>query len=212
MRKTAAISIAEELSRRIARGILHPGEHLIETALAEEFNTSRAPVREALIMMERDRLVERIPHHGVVVRNFTKQEIHDLYDAIYRLEEIVMDKAVERIITEEISKLETILQMQSITSMEQDVHTFYELNEDFHNLLFQIAGNQVLIEIYQSLRRSARPFRILTMAQGNNLSLSYHEHENQVRALKERNAEAGKMAIREQEHRALRSLDLLFPN
>lgn len=210
MKKTAPMLIAEELSRRIAQGLLHPGERLIETMLAEEFSTSRAPVREALLMLERDRLVERVPHHGVVVRSFTKSEIHALYDVIYRLEEIAMEKAVANG-SPNIDSLVDILYAQEQAAREQNVHSFYEANELFHSVFFEIAGNPVLDDIYQSLRRSARPFRILTLAQGNNLSLSYQEHKKQVEALRDGDVTLGKLGIQEQESRALRSLDLLFP-
>lgn len=210
MKKTAPMLIAEELSRRIAQGFLHPGERLIETVLAEEFSTSRAPVREALLMLERDRLVERVPHHGVVVRSFTKSEIHALYDVIYRLEEIAMEKAIANG-SPNLERITDILQAQEQAAREQNVHAFYEANEIFHSVFFEMAGNPVLDDIYQSLRRSARPFRILTLAQGNNLSLSYQEHKKQVEALRTGDVKLGKQGIKEQESRALRSLDLLFP-
>ncbi|WP_369293562.1 GntR family transcriptional regulator, partial [Alkalihalophilus lindianensis] len=41
------------------------------------FKTSRSPVHEALLMLERDRLVQRIPHQGVVIRQFTRTDIHE---------------------------------------------------------------------------------------------------------------------------------------
>src|SRR5690606_19880163 len=109
MKKTTAMQIADEISTRIAKGQLHPGERLVETALAKEFQTSRAPIREALLMLERDRLVERIPHQGVVVRRFTRQEIYDLYDVIYRLEEIAFEKAVSKVTEEDLRELDRIL-------------------------------------------------------------------------------------------------------
>lgn len=210
MKKTAAMLIAEEISRRIASGQLHSGEHLIETSLAEEFHTSRAPVREALLMLERDWLVERIPHYGVMVRRFTKSEIHALYEVIYRLEEIAMEKAVA-VKEVDISRLDSILETQKQAAHDRNVYAFYEANESFHNLIFDIAGNPVLKEVYQPLCRSAKPFRILTLAQGKNLNLSYLEHKKQVEALQAQDAERGKLGIQEQELRALCSLDLLFP-
>ena len=210
MKKTVAMRIAEEISRRIATGVLHPGQHLVETTLAEEFQTSRAPIREALLMLERDRLVKRVPHHGVMVRSFTKDEIHDLYDVIYRLEEIAMERAVAQEPPLDLASIEENLRQQYEAVERQDIHSFYELNEEFHDILFSLAGNKVLLDVYRSLRRSARPFRILSMAQGDNLIHSYTEHYKQVEALRSRDPGAGKQAIREQERRALRSLDFLF--
>lgn len=213
MKKTTAILIAEEISKRIATGCLHPGEHLVETVLAEEFQTSRAPVREALLMLERDRLVQRVPHHGVIVRAFTKKEIHELYDAIYRLEEIAMEKAVMQVAqlsAPDFAGLQDNLHEQLECVRMENIHGFYELNEKFHNIIFTLAGNEVLLELYHSLCRSARPLRILTLAQGRNLIHSYEEHLHEVEALRTGNWNKGKEAIQEQERRALHSLDLLF--
>lgn len=213
MKKTTAMVIAEEISRRIATGLLHPGEHLVETVLAEEFQTSRAPVREALLMLERDRLVQRVPHHGVIVRTFTKQEIHELYDAIYRLEEIAMEKAISRVdqLPElGLSQLEDNLRAQFVCLDEENIHGFYDLNEEFHNIIFTFAGNKFLLDFYHSLCRSARPLRILTLAQGQNLIHSYQEHVHQLEAMKSKDRNKGRQAIQTQERRALHSLDLLF--
>lgn len=208
---TTAMQIADEIATMIGRAMLRPGEHLVETALAERFQTSRAPIREALLMLERDRLVQRVPHQGVVVRNFTRREIHDVYDVIYRLEEIAMEKAVSRVTPNEMKHLQEILLRQREAVDAGDVQQYFELNEEYHVALFDIAGNPVLTELYQSSRRGARPFRVLSIAQGNNLSASFEEHSRQVEALEQKDVGGGKRAIHEQEIRSIKSLDLLFP-
>jgi DNA-binding GntR family transcriptional regulator len=210
-KKTIAIKIAEEITARIGKRMLHPGEHLVETAIAEEFKTSRSPVREALLMLERDRLVQRIPHQGVVVRRFTRTDIHELYDVLYRLEEIAMEKAIANIQPEDAAKLENVIKRQEQAVKDQDVERYYDLNEEFHQFIFTIAKNKVLSETYVSLRRSARPFRMLSMAQGSNMATSLHEHKEQVQALMKKDVSTGKRAIHEQEIRSLRSLDIIFP-
>jgi DNA-binding GntR family transcriptional regulator len=209
-KKTAPMQIAEELATRIARGILHPNEHLIETVIAEEFKTSRAPVREALLMLEKDRLVKRVPHHGFVVKKFSREEIHQLYDATFRLEEIAMEKAIQNVTDSDIKRLEEILEKQRLAVEKEDVVGYYDLNEEFHAAIFSIAKNEFLTEMHQSLRRSSRPLSMLNMGQGNNLALSYDEHRRQVEALKKGDKEAAITAIREQEARSLKTLDIFY--
>src|SRR5690606_18343239 len=101
------------------------------------------------------------------------------------------------------------LQEQAVR--DQDVERYYDLNEEFHQFIFSIAKNKVLSETYVSLRRSARPFRMLSMAQGSNLASSLQEHKEQVQALIEKDISAGKRAILDQEVRSLRSLEIIFP-
>lgn len=210
-KRTVPMQIAEEIATMIGRGILHPGEHLVEMNLAEKFQTSRAPIREALLMLERDRLVQRVPHHGVIVRNFSREEIHDLYDVIYRLEEIAVEKAVSRLNPSGVTRLRDILQRQQDAVRSREILGYYELNEEFHKAIFDIAGNPVLSDLYQSSRRAARPFRYLSMAQEGNLQSSFEEHCRQVKALEKRDLAGCRRAIREQEIRSIKSLDLLFP-
>lgn len=202
--------IAEELADRIAKGILHPNEHLVETVLAEEFNASRAPVREALLMLERDKLVTRVPHHGFVVKKFTRDEIHQLYDATFRLEEIVMQKAIDSATDEDLAELDDILRRQKEAVDRKDVLGYYELNEVYHYTLFRIANNNFLTEFHRSLRKSSRPLSLLNMGQSTNLYNSFDEHVKQVEALKAKDKEKALAAIREQESRSLKTLDFIY--
>ncbi|MET3506576.1 GntR family transcriptional regulator [Halalkalibacter oceani] len=209
---TAPMQIAEELAAKIANRELHPNEHLVESAIAKEFNTSRAPVREALLMLEKDRLVTRVPHHGFVVKNFSKEEIHQLYDATFRLEEIALEKAMNNIVEEDLTRLEEILNKQKQAIEDEDIVSYYNHNEEFHTTLFSIAQNEFLKEMHQSLRRSSRPLSLLNMGQGNNLSLSFEEHCQQFNALKNKDKEIGLKAIRDQEKRSLKTLDIFYIN
>lgn len=209
-KKTLPTRIAEEIALRIARGILHPNEHLVESALAEEFQTSRAPVREALLMLERDKLVQKVPHRGFIVKKFSKDEIHQLYDATFRLEEIALQKAIANATQEDIERLEVVLKNQKVAIESEDVIRFYELNEEFHRLILSIANNQFITDMHQSLRRSSRPLSLLNMAQGQNTLLSYQEHCKQFEAIKNKDVAAGISAIREQEERSLKTLDIFY--
>ncbi|GGE28283.1 putative HTH-type transcriptional regulator YdhC [Pullulanibacillus camelliae] len=211
VKKTVAAHIAEEISSRIANGYWSPNEHLVEAKLAEEFETSRAPVREALLMLEKERLVTRVPHHGFVVKKFTKKEIHELYDATFRLEEIAMGKAVINITESDIQRLEEILEGQKKAIEKNDIVGYYTLNEKFHEIIFEIAKNQFLAEMHKSLRKSSQPLSVLNLGQGTNMLSSYEEHSRQFEALKQRDKDAGIQAIRDQEARSVKTLDIFYP-
>lgn len=211
VKKSVSQKIAEEIATLIGKRILHPGEHLVENNLVEKFQASRSSVREALSMLERDKLVERIPYQGVKVRNFSSKEIHDLYDTIYGLELLAMEKAISKVTTHDIMELNIILEKQKVTLEEKQVELYYELNEEFHQKLFLITENTFLLDLYNYLYRIVRPFRLLTFAQGDNMLSSYEEHVKQIEALKNKNLSKGSTAINDQKNRALKSLQLLFP-
>nr|WP_276513840.1 FCD domain-containing protein [Cytobacillus horneckiae] len=134
-----------------------------------------------------------------------------MYDVIYRLEEIAMEKAMVNVTAEAIANLENVIQAQEQAVEEKNIEVYYDLNEKFHSFIFLIASNKVLSEMYSSLRRSARPFRMISMAQGDNLQSSLAEHKKQAKALMEKDMTSGKRAIHEQEIRSIASLDILFP-
>lgn len=210
LKKTVPAHISKEIGLRIAKGLLHPNEHLVEASIAEEFKTSRAPVREALLMLEKDGLVTRLPHRGFVVRKFTNEEFHQMYDATFRLEEIAVIKAVEKLTPDNLAELEQIMAQQKIAVDSRDVVRYYELNEKFHLLIFTIAGNDFLTEMHQSLRRSSRALSMLSIGQGNNMELSYEEHAMQLKAIKSGEIDAAIRGIRMQESRSLRTLDIFY--
>ncbi|MCL6443189.1 MAG: GntR family transcriptional regulator [Alicyclobacillus sp.] len=212
VKQTVASQIAGELAMRISKGLLHPNEHLIELQLAAEFNASRAPVREALLMLERDGLVTRAPHRGFVVKKFSKEEIHQLYDATFRIEEIAFEKAIKNITDEDLAHLAAILEGQRTAISDHDIVRYYDLNEEFHSYILSVARNQFLADMHRSLRRSSRPLSILSIGQGNNMSSSYEEHVRQFEALKRGDKQAGIEAIRDQEARSLKTLYIFYPD
>jgi DNA-binding GntR family transcriptional regulator len=209
-KSTVPAIIAEALRERIATGVLHPNEHLVESAIAIEFETSRAPVREALLMLETDGLVTRSPHRGFVVKKFSREEIHELYDATFRLEEVAFVKAITNATDVDFARLELNLRNQKRAIEAHDVRAYYFLNEEFHTILMEAAGNSFIARMHRSLRRASRPLSMLNMGQGLNMSHSHAEHCDQLEALRRRNAEAGLAAIRKQEQRSLRTLDIFY--
>ncbi|WP_209121115.1 GntR family transcriptional regulator [Alkalihalobacillus sp. BA299] len=63
--------IAKHILKKIMKGDLVPGDKIVEEYIASELNTSRAPVREALYLLQVDQIVERIPRKGTIVKSFT---------------------------------------------------------------------------------------------------------------------------------------------
>src|SRR5262249_59318784 len=78
--ETSTTAAADALRDAIVDGRLQPGERLRTVALAESLNLSRTPVREALVQLEREGLVEIVPRRGAVVRAFANEDLLDLYE------------------------------------------------------------------------------------------------------------------------------------
>jgi DNA-binding GntR family transcriptional regulator len=83
----------EEIRRAIIEGRYRAGQRLVEKNLAEEFQVSRTPVREALRALESEGLVLSLPNKGAVVRSLSAQDVYDIYDLRVRLESLAAERA-----------------------------------------------------------------------------------------------------------------------
>ncbi|KMJ55880.1 GntR family transcriptional regulator, partial [Bacillus sp. LL01] len=129
--------IAKRITQQIISGELQPGEKLSEYMYAEEFGTSRAPVREALYLLTIEGLVERIPRKGALVKGYTSSEICDLLEIRTMLEELSMKRIAEHGVREiSLEKMKTILQKMHT---EQDSKQYTQLNHDFHMCLIEMS-------------------------------------------------------------------------
>lgn len=92
--------IVEHIREAIIQGDLRPNDHIVEQELTEQLGVSRTPVREALILLEGEGLVEFIPNRGCFVRAYQVEEIEEIFSMRTILEnfaaELVIDKLIER--------------------------------------------------------------------------------------------------------------------
>lgn len=96
VRRTAAPSAYDQIRTAIVEGRYSPGTRLVEQRIAEEFDLSRTPVREALRTLEAEGLVRIEPHRGATVRTLSVAEVIDLYDLRARLEGYAAELAAQR--------------------------------------------------------------------------------------------------------------------
>src|SRR3954449_12090798 len=97
MAATSTGRVREQLQHAILEGVLKPGERLRAEALAQRYGTSRTPVREALLQLEAQGLVEVEPNRGAVVRAFDRADLLDLYEVRALLEPAAAARAARRI-------------------------------------------------------------------------------------------------------------------
>src|SRR3954452_22166722 len=102
---TSTVRVRDELQHALLEGVLQPGERLRAEALAQRFGTSRTPVREALLQLEAQGLVEVEPNRGAVVKAFDAADLLDLYALRALLEPAAAARAATRIDDDGIARL-----------------------------------------------------------------------------------------------------------
>jgi DNA-binding GntR family transcriptional regulator len=96
-RRTAGQLVAEEIRRRIWTGDLASGERLNQEDLAAALGVSRLPVREALLMLEREGVVQMAPHKGAFVERIDEPAVRDHYELFGHLDGFALRLAIERL-------------------------------------------------------------------------------------------------------------------
>ena len=178
-----------ELERLILRGILKPGEHIKEQALADRLGVSRSPIREACRALERAGLVETIPHRGVFVREVNLQDATDVFDIRAELAGIVARQAVHNVSPKWARVMAELIERMDEAAARQDAGAYLDLNLEFHATLYQLADNRRVAALDRALGNELLVYRRRGLASGGGLEVSNREHRQMLALLVEGKAE-----------------------
>jgi DNA-binding GntR family transcriptional regulator len=193
-----AADIAAELIRQaIIEGRLHPGEPLREERLATELGISRTPIREALLILQTEGLVEAAPKRGSVVRTYEPAEIADLYEtraltegyAAGRAARFVTEGDIE-LLRESCGRFETLLD-------EQDVVPLVKENLVFHGVILEASQSPTLAQLVDIVTRVPLVYRSYYHYSPKDKQIALHYHQRIARALEERDAARAEALMRE---------------
>ncbi len=186
---TSTRRIAQAITSAIVERRLMPGTKLAEQRIATLFKVSRTVVRQALNQLSRDRLVRLEPARGAFVREPSVAEAQQVF-AVRAMLEAAMLRALCATVTEaQIGQLRAHLRTEQRAIARSDVTGRTRLLADFHVLLAQMLGNQVLAELLGDLL--SRSSLVSLMYQSSHSALASHaEHVAIVEALAQRDARA----------------------
>jgi DNA-binding GntR family transcriptional regulator len=141
--------VHEALLGRIVAGELAPGSHLRQEALADELGVSRTPLREALVRLASEGLVEFTPNRGATVARRDFSDMQQAWRARLVIEPGAARLAALRRDTESIEKLRETVRRQRVVA--EDVTASFALNRDFHLTLVRASGNAHLAQFAELL-------------------------------------------------------------
>ncbi len=124
-KETLAVQIAQYVSDKIIRSELKPGEKIQEERLAEELGVSRSPVREALRILVKDRLVEVVPRHGAHVTEMSAAYVDCLFDILGELYALGAKRFAERCTDEDRKHLHAAQEQLDSAADEGDILDYY---------------------------------------------------------------------------------------
>lgn len=158
--RTLVDMVIDALIAGVARGLVLPGDRIVETDLAQRLGVSRVPVREALRVLESQGLVINEPYKGIRLMPVSQKRIDDLIEARVSLETTAAIRAIRegRNGATEIALLaDCILEMEAAAAR-NDAYAFANADTEFHRVLCRFSGNDVLCGLWEGLARQATIF------------------------------------------------------
>jgi DNA-binding GntR family transcriptional regulator len=182
------------LREAILTGELRPGQTLVEMDLSKQLGVSRAPIREALSILNSEGLLEIIPYHGTTVRRLTKTDIEELYSMRILLETF----AVEQIITindsQHIEVLKANYQQMVNAGNNNDLNAVNKIDREFHDALMAMSGHSLLMSMWQMVDMRVRQVMALVNRRNTDLTQIARNHLPLIVAIEEGNlAEAKRL-------------------
>lgn len=144
--------VYEYISKRIQEGTIKPNDKLNEQDICNELNISRTPVREALIELAADGLLDSEPRRGFRVKPLTLEKAKDLYMIIGSLDAMAATLALDVLTKNDIAEMRELISQMDIAVTNNKLDDYYKLQVDFHNIYINKCGNEELIKILNQLK------------------------------------------------------------
>jgi len=186
------------LRAAILSGDLQPGTWIREKELAASLSVSRTPLREALVRLSGEGLVETSPNRGVVVRGVAHRELRELYEILLVLEVHAARLAAQHATDEQVRAL---LETLDLTEFYLERERWEEVTHQsvaFHTVLYEASGNQELAKLIQSIRARTHAFRRFGIRSKPHLLEGLRHHRSICEAIQSRDPELA--AARMHEH------------
>lgn len=182
--------VHEHLRRHILDGTIPPGAILSQVQLAQQFGVSRTPLREALRMLQEERLVLAEHNHRVRVADINLTELESLYACRVMLESLALALTLPQLTQEDFAALDQALHAMCAASTSRDNDAWEKGNRHLHELLASHAGEHIRETIRRSIEVSERYRRIKLRTDPHAREVAEAEHTAIVAACRERNSDA----------------------
>lgn len=178
-RVLVADTVTDRLRALILSGEIPDGAPLRQDALAEEMNTSRIPVREALSRLESEGLVASYPHRGYEVVGLSRSDIEELFELRTLLEPELIRHAIPRMTQEDFDHAEAIQRDFELAMADGDIHRWGELNRLYHLALYTPARRGRALEIVRGLLVNAdRYTRLVLTVTDDGIRSAKEDHDS----------------------------------
>jgi DNA-binding GntR family transcriptional regulator len=180
---------ADQIYRRIRRANLQgeaiPGEKLVVHKLAQRFNTSIIPVREAISRLEAQDLVTVVPHTGIYVKSIDLDKLQEIYPIRYTLEGLAARMAAPNLTEAHFQQLHQLVGQMDQAIQQDDPASMGELNWRFHMAIYLRCGNQTLVHMIDDLWQKSIQARLIFKLTPQRAKAANQEHQEILAAFEQ---------------------------
>ncbi len=148
--------IADHITEKIIRLEILPGERIMETTIAKELGVSRSPIREALRILEKNRLVELTPRRGARVTEVSESFILHICNVLTALFCLMIRQCVENATASEFEAIDQAAEKSRDSAASEDVYGYYTSLFDFADACLKASHNPLLEQIVHELLPNVR--------------------------------------------------------
>jgi GntR family transcriptional regulator, rspAB operon transcriptional repressor len=192
---TAASKIYSDLRSELVSLQRLPGEVISEAEIALSYGVSRTPVREAILKLSDEGLLEIFPQSGIFVSRIPIAALPEAIIIRKALEATTAQLAAERATASQILGLHAILQRQREANAAKDKDTFHRADEMFHATIAEVAGYPGIWTLIQQVKVHVDRYRRLTLPQEGRIPLVIVEHEAILGAIEAHDALGARIAM-----------------
>lgn len=212
-RRTSTENVYDILRRKVIDSELTPGSQLLEQELAIMLGVSRTPVREALVRLQNEGLVEVIPRHGVRILPMSISDMKEIYEILISLEPMAAELIALRGATEgELAELRACCDRMVETLDRDDIEQWAQADEDFHLNIIRMSGNKRLADVVLNCWDQVHRARYFTLRLRSHPQprKSIEEHLDIIEAIRQRDgARANRLFRQHRERGGNEQIDIL---
>lgn len=207
------LRVYQPIRERILKGSLMPGAMLSENELAEEFEVSRTPVREAVRLLINDGLVAVSPGRKMRVILPSPKDIHEVYD----IRSILEREALRRLFDDKklpsiLSKMERYCDDGEKALKKKDINRLAKANEQFHACFMDALKNDRLLDQFRAMHQLITMYRLQTLQNDGWAETGYQDHRKLIEKIKSKKIQEAIDLLGKHIHGAEQTLVKRFKN
>ncbi len=173
----------------------YPGDPILEKEIAAQFGVSRTPVREAILRLSNEKLIEILPQSGTFVARIALDTLPEAIVVRKALEDVTVRAAAVKASRTQIATLRANLELQKVQAAEADYEGFRKTDDTFHTLIAEAAGYPGIWEIIKSVKIKVDRYCHLSLPKPGRIARLIKEHTAIFNAIRDHEPDRAAEAI-----------------